>query len=633
MLEYEVRYGENGWTSQLKEESVDNLITRVGVKPPREQFVNALECCCNRFYPDAGYRPWKVHENPHGKTAEEWLKDEAVEEWSVDWYWRVLITDLVPDFVDKQGDNNFEYDTITIKLSQIRRWVMLSAYHKDGDDKDMRLIRPPIFGRSARLTGKDQYWLYLDNEDDISTAWDSLSNESTDMERAYVMGRHTVVYEVSSDNINVVEEETNNKSERTGEDKRIDVGIEGDLLLHTHVQESDFELDLPSTHFEYWPHDLVKVPTYWNPGEHVDNLNADTSDDSTESDIVLPSHHESTGGESEVAAKEDLNILLASDEVCRVLEILSTVWNDPTHNSVHINAPPGSGKEILMEGIYWFKRHAGAKKTAVWTPGEGDLNRQVLFGTQSSNYNGLIDQAKNGCLVLDEIDKVDESTRSGLLRVIENGDYMVPGKGITTISSDEMPLFILLSSKPLDNVMDMGPKDLWTRIELTVDMSHPVDIVDEREKLRVLRQYFLLFWIVHVKEFIRKKDLLSNMGSVTPVSSFVHRVVALLISESFSREIADAFARAASNRRKNMSVRDIRTVAQRCVFNTIRSLLYMPHSGVDTTPRDAHGPLRIVDKLIYSGAGSEAMDSREVEQLLEMIVDGSLGGRATYPGR
>lgn len=581
VLTYEVEREEGGWASKMTERSAQMLIEKVGDGEPKEDFCAALDSCCNRFYPDIhdDQRPWVEHSK--ADDSEEWIRERATEKWALDWYWRTLIMDLRS--LVGQADGNS--DEIFIRLSQVRQWLMLATYKEIEDETE--LLRPPMFGRSGRLIGRDQYWLYLSHAGEIGNEWRKIK-ESSSLSNPYLMGRHTVEYKVNAADIRQIN------------DDKLAVSIDGSLHLHPHLEASDV---MPNE--KHAPHDLLKIPTFRNRTKPSSAGN-DAEEETEESGDV-----------------KEQPLLMASDEVCRVTEVLSGVWNDPTHTSVHINAPPGSGKEVLTQTLFWFKQHPGKLAISAWIPDATEVNRRMLFGSESSE--GLVNKSLEGCLVLDEIDKVDEKTRASLLRLMENGEYVGSDGGVTDIPSQKRPLFVLLSSKPLDDVVKMEPRDLWTRVELTIQMSHPLDVVDERERRRVWREYFHMFWISHLEDFVEEKLLQKNLPSSHPVSKYTKEVLKLLCSGRLCYRTAEIFAEQASRRRRDMSVRDIRTVAKRCVFNTVRIFLYVPRSVWSKdyeTYRDA-----IEGSLVGGGQFEE-----EFDHVLKTIVERSLEGRAAYVG-
>ena len=601
-LKYNVTYDEHGWRSSVASECLDTLIEQVA-RPAPAAFVDALDSCCNEFYreipPDQ--RPWVQHRE--AKTeCKSLLTSKAQRKWPLDWYWKVLVT-CMPKWWKE------EYEEIEIEISQIRRWVLLTAYtwveDKGGGERQRRLVRAPIFGRSDRIASWDQYWLYLLNSNEIVEAWESLKAKDQ-LPRAYLLGRHNAIYRFKRDKITL----------EVDQGFKVEVG--GQLVLRTDLALSSF---VPNWVNVAHPQDLVDIPVWDNKGE------------------------QETHG---VSPKKSLKLLLASEPVCRTFEMLSDVWNDATIRTLHINAPPGSGKEVLTESIYWLQKRTGAYGQAVWSSGGGAEARCVLFGTRDPAIPGLVEKTGGGCLVLDEIDKADEETRSALLRLLENGQYAIPGSGeVKRVERGKDPLYILVSSKPLEEVLQQPPVDLWTRVQLHVAMEHPLDVVEVTERRRVLGEYFLLFWNMHVQAFFSTSEFGTILAralsgkeedkdaEIKPVAQYYRSILRLFHGPEFPILVSETFAKLCSRRFQRMSVRHVRTIAQRCVFRFLQEIVYNSHFdmagdlAIQERIRSAH---QQIDKWLFANKFEELVSDEVVVKEVTRVVEASLGGRMNYPG-
>lgn len=600
-LKYNVTYDDEGWRSTVASECLENLMGLVA-QPASDSFVEALDCCCNEFYREIppNQRPWIQHRDKK-EECESLLKGNARKKWPLDWYWKVLVT-CIPKWWEQDSQE------IEIEIAQIRRWVLLTAYTRakgdDGASEQRQLVRAPIFGRSDRIASWDQYWLYLLNAKAIEDEWESVKSRDQ-LLKAYLMGRHNAIYRFSKDKITPVG------------DGGFQVEVGGRLVLRTDLAKSTFVQDWVDVAH---PQDLVEIPVW--------NTNGGSTAD----------------GES---SRKSLKLLLASEPVCRTFEMLSDVWNDTTIRTLHINAPPGSGKEVLAESIYWFQDRPGAFGQAVWSSGGGDEASRVLFGSGAIDSTGLVEKTSGGCLVLDEIDKADEGTRSSLLRLLENGQYTIPGSGkVVKIEKGKDPLYILVSSKPLEEVLQQPPADLWTRVQLHVVMEHPLDVVEEAERRRVLGEYFLLFWNLHVQSFFSSSEFGAEIARVSgsqkeavvgikPVTEYYRAVLRLFHGPEFPILVSQTFAKLCSRRFQRMSVRHVRTIAQRCVFRFIQELVYNSHFDmagdmvVQDRIRQAH---QKIDKFLFAKEFEELVSDSDVREEVTRVVEASLGGRMNFPG-
>jgi len=82
-----------------------------------------------------------------------------------------------------------------------------------------------------------------------------------------------------------------------------------------------------------------------------------------------------------------------------------------------------------------------------------------------------------------------EKIQPGLLRFIENDRLTRPDGEINC----EGVVYLLAASLPPDKLYTLEPKDLWTRIEYSVVLNHPLWLEDNEQRRGVLQQYFCLF--------------------------------------------------------------------------------------------------------------------------------------------
>jgi len=572
----------SGWVSYMEQESVRALLIKLDDEPPPDDFTDALNSCCNAFYPSlAGVaKPWDEHRK--GPRRKQLLRRKATTAWPLDWYWKVLVTSM-PSWLDSDDDGD-----LGITIAQVRHWMLvtvsgLSIESSKDSRKPVRverLRRPPMFGQSDRLHSWDQYWIYLLGKDAICRAWQRVRGNH--LEEPYVLGRHEVRYDFS-------------KEAFTGDAKSFSVSVHAKLTLDTHLENSEFVAGGKTS----TPFDRVSSPVFPKP---------------------------SIKGES-----KRLYFLMASEPVCRAFESLSHVWNDPTIQTIHINAPPGSGKEVLSDSLYWFKDTDGAKCS--WAPSGSSSSLASLFGFGSapSRNEGLVQKARGGWLILDEIDKADREVRDALLRLLESNEYIRPDSGeVVGIDRRDRPGYVLLSSKPYETVLQEPPPDLWTRIQVQISVAHPLDVAPEDELRRVLSQYFLFFWNLHIGQFFqlnpiavsRKMNGGRNASRTVVVRKYWNEVARLFGASDFPTVVADVFSRVCAGRFKRMSVRNIRSIAQRCVYAFFQEIVY------NSTSRDDRAERIPLGRKSYKPLALNA----EFELDIRRIVESSIGGRVDYPG-
>ena len=100
-------------------------------------------------------------------------------------------------------------------------------------------------------------------------------------------------------------------------------------------------------------------------------------------------------------------------------------------SSVMIYGETGTGKELLAQSIHNASQRADGPFLAINCAAiPENLLESLLFGTEKGAYTGaerregLFEQANHGTLLLDEINSMNISLQSKLLRVLQDG--MVP---------------------------------------------------------------------------------------------------------------------------------------------------------------------------------------------------------------
>lgn len=245
-------------------------------------------------------------------------------------------------------------------------------------------------------------------------------------------------------------------------------------------------------------------------------------------------------------------ILVSSPNVRNALESLSEVWLNPTAKSVLLSASPGSGKEVLVDLLTDVMRIDKIERIDISASAIGEFQRlkntivkegfkegtevelqnlpaplkqKILkWPTKNISYDdrkkhliykgpmtnvemnellGLSEyrpwqkaiqklyktSPKRIILFLDEIHHdAAEDIRSGLLRFMEN-EKMEEEK----LDCKHL-LYVLAASLLPHELRTRKPPDLWTRLEYTVKLRHPLRIEDDIERKGILRDYFLLFW-------------------------------------------------------------------------------------------------------------------------------------------
>lgn len=187
-------------------------------------------------------------------------------------------------------------------------------------------------------------------------------------------------------------------------------------------------------------------------------------------------------------------LIVASPCVREALVHLQNAWNAEKVKSVMLWAPPGSGKEVLVDA---FEAAWGATKIQLPVIGFSakDLNEYFLeilrtegIIEKSGNKYRVTNENRKILIFADEIDKAEREIRSFFLRVLDPGELL---------KLEKIPpswCFMFTGSIGLAHIQDLPPKDFWTRMNHVVDMKHPLSIENPLEQETVIESYLQLFW-------------------------------------------------------------------------------------------------------------------------------------------
>lgn len=558
-----------------------------------------------------------------------------IDAWPLAWYWKALFPGL-PALLNALGELDPD-STILIRLSQVRQWVLAIVYKVEGTEtpRQQTLLRPPLLGRSDRITLWDQYITLLsltEARKTIEATWqgiqsardDSIPGSRLDEELWYVIGRHDLLYTIQPAAINCT---------ASGQ---IDLEITAEFLVDPHRADAWETKDLefgndpvlglakpsaPDTTDVEYPYDIVRIPCFQD--EHGRGYDARLASDPDDA-FLAPEC-----------------ILFASDKVCQAYEQLTEVWNDKTTKSVLIIAPSGSGKELLAKSNHLFQSREGPYVTFALSPSSHERNDHTLFSRDLTSMftlsiptrgvggdpffdellneakgllevhketrdwcessaepkdcddegherpfpwlnDGLIFGARKGTLFLDEIDKVPEQTRASLLRLLENDEFCVYGTPIRLRLKLWRPLYVFAGSLPAEEMLRLPPEDFWNRMIQRVVMEHPLEVDDPLEQQRITRSYFHFFWITLLKEFFKDSQLLPFRYAQThaDTAAFFHRyylsLFGMLKDRGIVERIATMYAEEVCTASGNpkCSIRSIKVAASRVIYGLVDYFLY-----------------------------------------------------------
>lgn len=231
------------------------------------------------------------------------------------------------------------------------------------------------------------------------------------------------------------------------------------------------------------------------------------------------------------------SLLLTSPNVREAVSALSAVWFHPFTRSVLVNGWTGSGKEKLVDLLAFAMRLDERNQPSVSAAALGSFERLETYmqehrgplrlgsGLEPRGETRPSRESKT-MFFIDEIHHpAATDLRAGMLRLLSSDEIeLVSDEGIRVPYSCHHLLYVFASSKPPDELPKIDPKDLWTRIEHTVTLHHPLLVTGAGWKERrqeILRDYFELFWGIHSANWLLSKDAEHTLPSVIREPQFV----------------------------------------------------------------------------------------------------------------
>ncbi len=190
----------------------------------------------------------------------------------------------------------------------------------------------------------------------------------------------------------------------------------------------------------------------------------------------------------------DDNIVGKSQAIKKIHNIIAKVA--PTDSTVLLTGETGVGKGVFAEELHRASKRAGQPFVAINCSAiPENLLESELFGYKKGSYTGatadkkgLMEEANNGTIFLDEIGDMSLALQSKMLRVLENGEVRRIGE---------------TESKKIDvRIIAATNKDLWKEIaagrfredlffRLNVVRIHIPPLRERRDDVLPLIRYFM----------------------------------------------------------------------------------------------------------------------------------------------
>lgn len=186
-------------------------------------------------------------------------------------------------------------------------------------------------------------------------------------------------------------------------------------------------------------------------------------------------------------------LCVASPTFRKALGKLAEAWHDDDLRSVLLCAPPGAGKEVLKEFLWYalrLTRSDGIEFSAPELHSRGNIVSNILVHAGKS---GIIQagETRRTFVFFDEIHQPSAArVREALLRIMESGELRGAGGRVRVAPW----IFVFAGSRRWSDLRTEAPPDFWTRIEYPIELEHPLQIRDKRQRKDALREYVRMFW-------------------------------------------------------------------------------------------------------------------------------------------
>jgi DNA-binding NtrC family response regulator len=250
---------------------------------------------------------------------------------------------------------------------------------------------------------------------------------------------------------------------------------------------------------------------------------------------VIRMKKELFSGDRPQGLKNIPGIITRDDNMKDIFKIIGLVA--VTSKPVLIRGETGVGKELIARAIHQFSRREGEFVAANIGGLDDNLFSDTLFGHEKGAFTGatqsrkgLIEQAKNGTIFLDEIGDLSPESQVKLLRLIQEGKYYPLGADVPISTNARI---VVATNKYLLNSIKTGEfrQDLYFRLG-THDIYVP-PLRKRKEDIPLLVDYFLEKFTAELKKKKPKVPdelymLLSNYhfpGNIRELESMVYDAV------------------------------------------------------------------------------------------------------------
>ncbi|MFC2169102.1 sigma-54-dependent transcriptional regulator [Acidobacteriota bacterium] len=263
--------------------------------------------------------------------------------------------------------------------------------------------------------------------------------------------------------------------------------------------------------------------------------------------------------EENLRLKDELKIKYSFENIIGKSQVMKNVFelikaSAPTRSTILLQGKSGTGKELVARAIH-------QKSTRVSFPfitvNSGslppDLLESHLFGHVKGAFTGavslkkgLFEEADKGTIFFDEISSLNLETQAKLLRVMQDGEFMMLG-GTKTIKVDVR--MITATNTDLEDLIKEKKfrQDIFYRLNV-IKIELPL-LKERKEDIPLLTKHFLgLYSKENNKDIIGLTEdvmeILENYdwpGNIRELENFIERAVVLTKSKIINRNVLPPF--------------------------------------------------------------------------------------------
>jgi len=231
-------------------------------------------------------------------------------------------------------------------------------------------------------------------------------------------------------------------------------------------------------------------------------------------------------------------IIGTSDKIMQAIELAKKVA--PTEATVLLTGETGTGKEVFANAIHQNSARKNNNFVAInCSAFSHDLLESEMFGHAAGAFTGavkdkkgLIEEAHNGTIFLDELGEMATDLQAKLLRVLENGEFIKVGESRSTKVNVRV---IAATNKNLIREIEAGNfrQDLYYR--LSVFAIHLPPLRERVKDIEALAQYFSNYFSLKTNkrvtgltiDYVKALQLHNWPGNIRELKNVIERSMIL----------------------------------------------------------------------------------------------------------